>query len=111
MTAFFVFFASLPLIPLMSFPSLMFFPSLAFERGGGGARFVTRAKKLRSVFKGGQGRVPRRPMPREGVVATIRVRGGRWRGGGIEVDGGGGDMVGWRGREVEMRRFWMLYNR
>lgn len=56
----------------------------------GGARFVTRAKNARSDFSGGQGRVPRRPMPREGVVATIRVRGGR--GGGIEE--GGGDMVG-----------------
>ena len=56
---------------------------------------MTRAKKARSAFRGGQGRVPWRPMPREGVVATMRVRGGR--GGGIGV--GGGDMVGgeeWR---------------
>lgn len=51
----------------------------------GGGRFVTRAKKARSAFRGGQGRVPRRPMPREGVVATMRVRGGR---GGIDVEGG-----------------------
>lgn len=50
---------------------------------------MTRAKKARSDFKGGQGRVPRRPMPREGVVATIRVSGGR--GGGMEDEGG---MVG-----------------
>lgn len=54
------------------------------ERRAGG-RFVTRAKKARSAFRGGQGRVPRRPMPREGVVATIRVRGGR---GGIWVEVG-----------------------
>lgn len=33
--------------------------------------------------------MPRRPMPREGVVATMRVRGGRE--GGIEE--GGVDMV------------------
>jgi len=51
---------------------------------GGGGRFVTRAKKARSAFRGGQGRVPRRPMPREGVVATMRVRGGRC---GIDVAG------------------------
>lgn len=57
--------------------------------GRGGARFVTRAKNARSNFRGGQGRVPRRPMPREGVVATMRVRGGRE--GGIEE--GGVDMV------------------
>lgn len=55
--------------------------------GGGGARLVTRAKRARSGFRGGQGRVPRRPMPREGVVATIRVRGGS--GGGMEVGVGG----------------------
>lgn len=54
---------------------------------------MTRAKKARSHFKGGQGRAPRRPMPREGVVATIRVRGGR--GGGMEVEAGG--MVEWGG--------------
>lgn len=42
---------------------------------------MTRAKKARSDFRGGQGRVPRRPMPREGVVATMRVSGGRGRGG------------------------------
>lgn len=52
---------------------------------------MTRAKKARSAFRGGQGRVPRRPRPREGVVATIRVRGGT--GGGMEVEEGG--MVGW----------------
>lgn len=40
---------------------------------------MTRAKKRRSAFKVGQGRVPRRPIPRVGVVATIRV-----------VEGGGG---------------------
>lgn len=59
------------------------------ERGreGGGGRLVTRAKKARSDFSGGQGREPRRPMPRVGVVATIRVRGG-----GIESeDMGGGE--------------------
>ncbi len=63
-------------------------------REGGGARFVTRAKKARSDFMGGQGRVPRRPMPREGVVATMRVSGGKGRAGGIgEAVGGGLDMV------------------
>lgn len=56
----------------------------------GEARFVTRAKNARSDFRGGQGRVPRRPMPKEGVVATMRVRGERV--GGIEE--GGVDMVG-----------------
>ena len=45
------------------------------ERGGG--RLVTRAKNWRSAFRVGQGRVPRRPMPREGVEATMRVREGR----------------------------------
>lgn len=50
---------------------------------------MTRAKRARSDFKGGQGRVPRRPMPRVGVVATIRVRGG------MEVGVGEGGMVGW----------------
>ena len=49
----------------------------------GGGRFVTLAKRARSAFRGGQGRVPRRPMPRWGVVATMRVKGGR--GGGIGV--------------------------
>ena len=43
---------------------------------GVGRRFVTLAKKARSAFRGGQGREPRRPMPKEGVVATMRVRGG-----------------------------------
>lgn len=47
---------------------------------------MTRAKKARSAFSGGQGRAPCRPMPRVGVVATIRVRGGRGRGGGMEVE-------------------------
>ena len=60
------------------------------EREGGG-RLVTRAKKARSDFNGGQGREPRRPMPSVGVVATIRVRGGRGDIGGI---GGDGDIVG-----------------
>ena len=50
--------------------------------GGGGGRFVTRAKRARSGFRGGQGREERRPMPRWGVVATMRVMGGR---GGIGV--------------------------
>ena len=45
------------------------------ERGGG--CLVTRAKKARSALRVGQGREPRRPMPRLGVVATIRVRGGK----------------------------------
>jgi len=54
---------------------------------------VMRAKKARSAFRGGQGRVPRRPMPRVGVVATMRVRGGR---SGIDGEGGGeGVMVGY----------------
>ena len=52
---------------------------------------VTRAKRARSDFNGGQGRVPRRPMPREGVVATIKVSGG----GSMEVEEG--CMVGWGG--------------
>lgn len=65
----------------------------AFVVPGRGGRVVTRAKKERSAFIRGQGRVPFRPMPsfgreeslleREegvwrtgtGVVATIRVRG------------------------------------
>ena len=55
------------------------------EEGGG--RLVTRAKKARSDFSGGQGREPRRPMPRVGVVATIRVRGG--------IGGEGDIIVGW----------------
>lgn len=67
---------------------------------GGGARLVTRAKKARSVFRGGQGRVPRRPMPRVGLVATMRVSGGRGRGGmgvevEVEVEVGEGGMVSW----------------
>lgn len=52
---------------------------------------VTRAKKARSDFRGGQGRVPFRPMPPVGVVATIRVRRGRGRGG---IGGGERGMVG-----------------
>lgn len=59
---------------------------------------VTRAKRARSDFRGGQGREPRRPIPRVGVVATIRVRGGREEGG-IEVgewEGGGGEVdISW----------------
>lgn len=60
---------------------------------------MTRAKRARSGFKGGQGRVPRRPMPREGVVATIRVNGGRGggmavRGAGMVLGGGGVVIVG-----------------
>ena len=60
------------------------------ERGG--TRLVTRAKKARSDLRGGQGRVPRRPMPRDGVVATMRVRDGSGSEGGMEV--GEVDMVG-----------------
>ena len=41
-----------------------------------GKRLVTRAKNARSAFRGGQGSVPRRPMPKEGVVATTMVKGG-----------------------------------
>lgn len=52
----------------------------------GGTRFVTRAKNARSAFRGGQGRVPRRPMPREGVVATIRVKVGSGSGMDVVVD-------------------------
>jgi len=63
---------------------------------------VTRAKKARSDFMGGQGRVPRRPMPREGVVATMKVSGGKGRAGGIgEAVGGGLDMVLLERREVK----------
>lgn len=76
---------------------------LEVEGRRGGGRFVTRAKKARSAFKGGQGRVPRRPMPREGVVATMRVRGGR---GGIDVVGG---VVGIMTIEWE-RKWGELYN-
>lgn len=71
---------------------------------------MTRAKKARSVFRGGQGRVPRRPMPREGVVATMRVRGGR--GGGMVLDeeeekgGGGGGGGGILGLGWMLVRFW-----
>lgn len=60
--------------------------------GRGGTRLVTRAKKARSGFRGGQGREPRRPMPRVGVVATMRVRGGRW--GGMVVVGEVGSISG-----------------
>lgn len=59
--------------------------------GRGGRRFVTRAKKARSGFRGGQGREPRRPMPRVGVVATMRVRDGRWGGMVVVVGEGGGE--------------------
>lgn len=38
---------------------------------------MTRAKKARSDFSGGQGRLPLKPRPSEGVVATMSVRGGR----------------------------------
>lgn len=62
--------------------------------GDGGGRLVTRAKNWRSALRGGQGREPLRPMPREGVVATMRVRGGR---GGPEVGEGEVDMLGWWG--------------
>lgn len=44
---------------------------------GRGHRLVTRAKKARSDFSEGHGRVPRKPRPSEGVVATMSVRGGR----------------------------------
>lgn len=57
---------------------------------------MRRAKRARSGFRGGQGRVPRRPMPREGVVATMRVSGGRGRWGGGMVVGEVG-MVWWMG--------------
>lgn len=68
-------------------------PPLVLHRGfegeeaerWGGRRLVTRAKKARSAFRGGQGRVPRKPMPKDGVVATMRLRGGR---GGIGVEMG-----------------------
>lgn len=58
------------------------------EEDGGGGRLVTRAKNWRSDFSVGHGRVPRRPMPREGVEATMRVRGGRdvSEEGGMEFD-------------------------
>ena len=65
---------------------------------------MTRAKKARSDFKGGQGRVPRRPMPREGVVATIRVSEGR--GGGMEVEEERGMLkLGMMGRRERMCYF------
>lgn len=51
----------------------------------GGTRFVTLAKKARSALRVGQGREPRKPMPKAGVVATMRVRGGS--GGGMDGDG------------------------
>ena len=37
-----------------------------------------RAKNWRSDFNGGQGREPRRPIPRDGVEATMSVI-DRWR--------------------------------
>ena len=43
-------------------------------RGGGGTRFVTRAKKRRSGLIGGHGSVLFFPMPKFRVLATIRVR-------------------------------------
>lgn len=52
---------------------------LEVEGDGGGGRFVTRAKNRRSALRGGHGREPLRPIPREGVVATMRVSGGRGR--------------------------------
>ncbi len=55
---------------------------------------MTRAKKARSGFRGGQGREPRRPMPRVGVVATMRVRDGRWGGMVVVVGEGGGEGEG-----------------
>ena len=58
-----------------------FFTCRVDEKDAGGGRLVTRAKKARSDFRGGQGREPRRPMPRFGVVATIKVRDGK--GGGM----------------------------
>ena len=56
---------------------------------------MTRAKRARSGFRGGQGRVLRRPMPRWGEVATMRVIGGRGRGGGIGGDVMVGEGEGW----------------
>jgi hypothetical protein len=59
---------------------------MAFVLPAVGGRDVTRAKNDMSVLMRGQGRVPLSPMPRRvasseagrrGVVATIRVRGGR----------------------------------
>ena len=46
------------------------------EIDSGGTLLVTRAKNAISVLSGGQGRVPRKPRPNEGVVAKIKVRGG-----------------------------------
>ena len=46
------------------------------EIDSGGAFLVTRAKNAISALSGGQGRVPRKPRPNEGVVATINVKGG-----------------------------------
>lgn len=40
-----------------------------------GVRLVIRAKKARSALRGGQGSVPQKPRPKEGVVATIKVKG------------------------------------
>jgi hypothetical protein len=49
-----------------------------------GTRWVTRAKYAISDFNR-QGRAPRRPMPRLGVVATINVRENRGWGGIVEL--------------------------
>lgn len=46
------------------------------EIDSGGSFLVTRAKNAISALSGGQGRVPRKPRPNEGVVATINVKGG-----------------------------------
>ena len=65
--------------------------------GRGGGRLVTRAKKRRSAFRSGQGRVPAWPMPRVGVVATMRVRRGRGGIFGVVWGGvGGGGGIVWR---------------
>ena len=61
----------------------------------GGGRLVMRAKKARSDLRGGQGREPRRPIPREGVVATMRVSGRRAGRGGIGWRDSKVVMVGW----------------
>lgn len=65
---------------------------------------MTRAKKARSAFSGGHGRVPRKPRPSEGVVATMSVKDGKR----------GLDMV-WYERTRNgvarrgTRRIWVLY--